>query len=496
MSAARIVVVEDDRIVSRDIQEQLHRLGYAVAGVAVSGEEAIEVARRERPGLVLMDIRLEGALDGIEAAEAIRRTFRIPVIFLTAYADDDTVRRATHAEPFGYLLKPFEDQQLRTTIEMALYKHEAERRLEASERRYATTLASIGDGVIATDGSGLVTFMNPVAEGLTGWTLADAAGVPVTQVFRIINEDTRATVEDPVAKVLRLGTIVGLANHTLLLARDGREIPIDDSGSPIIDDDGEITGAVLVFRDITGRRKMDEALRDAQSQLALVARLTRLGELAASIAHEVNQPLTAILSNAETCLRYLDEARAAAERMVGNGHRAGEVVKSIRSLATRSTPELGAVDMNAVVVEVLDLVRGEIRRNEVRIELDLAADLRPVTGDRVQLQQVLLNLVSNAIEAMIDEPADNRLLRIGTATMRSGEATVSVEDAGPGLDAALSDKIFEPLYTTKRGGMGLGLSICRSIVEAHGGSIRMIAPGDTGKGTTFVFTIPVSADAG
>ena len=493
MTPASILVVEDDRIVARDIQEQLKRIGHSVVGSVARGEDAVTAAASRRPDLVLMDIRLEGALDGIEAAEQIRAASRIPVVFLTAYADDETVRRASLAEPFGYLIKPFEDSQLRTVIEMALYKHAAERRLEQSERRYATTLASIGDAVIATDRAARVTFMNPVAEALTGWQLADAIDQPITDVFRIINEDTRRTVEDPAAKVLRLGTLVGLANHTLLIAKDGREIPIDDCGSPIVDDARDISGAVLVFRDISHRRQMDEALREAQSNLALVARLTRLGELAASIAHEVNQPLTAIVSNAETCLRYLDEARQAAERLVNNGHRAGDVVRSIRNLASRST-EMTDVDINTVILEVLDLVRGELRRSECVVETALADDLPTVSGDRVQLQQVALNLIMNAMESMADESAGPRTIGIVSSIGHDGDVCVTVEDSGVGL-VGMPERVFEPLFTTKREGMGLGLSICRSIVEAHGGRIWATGREAGAPGTRFIFTIPVLPDA-
>ena len=209
--------------------------------------------------LVLMDIRIEGNVDGIEAARLIRERLDIPVIYLTAYADDDTLRRASVTEPYGYLLKPFEELQLRTAIEMALFRHGAERRLRDSERRYAVTLSSIGDAVIATDDRLTVTFMNPVASALTGWPIALALGRPLLDVFRIINEDTGDTVEDPAARVLRTGTVVGLANHTALVARDGRVLPIDDCGSPIIDDRGGITGVVLVFRDVTQRRQAEEA---------------------------------------------------------------------------------------------------------------------------------------------------------------------------------------------------------------------------------------------
>jgi two-component system, cell cycle sensor histidine kinase and response regulator CckA len=487
--ATSILIVEDDRVVARDIQQQIRRLGYTIAGTAATGEDAVQVALDTSPSLVLMDIRLAGDIDGIEAARKIKARNRVPIIFLTAYADDETVRRAASAEPFGYLLKPFEENQLRTAIEIALYKHATERKLRESERRYATTLSSIGDAVIATDSLGKITFMNPVAESLTRWTMVDALALPVTDVFKIVNEDTRQTVEDPIAKVLRLGTTVGLANHTILVAKDGSELPIDDCGSPIIDDDGNISGAVLVFRDVTHRKQMDDALRDAQSDLALVARLTRLGELAASIAHEINQPLTAILSNAETCARYLEEAKAAAERVANNSQRAGEVIKSIRSLGSNTQSRIEAIDINQVIGEVVELLRSEIRRHGAVVETSLTPNLPKLLGDRTQLQQVVLNILTNALEAMTIRDGLERRVLITSGVSAEGQAMVSVTDSGVGLSPGEVDKVFEAMFTTKREGMGLGLSICRSIVEAHGG--RIWASSGVNPGATFNFTVPM-----
>jgi PAS domain S-box-containing protein len=493
MRPARILVVEDDRVVARDIQEQLKRIGHSVAAATARGEDAVVLAAQLQPELILMDIRLEGELDGIDAAAEIRTSSKLPVLFLTAYSDEDTVVRASQAQPFGYLLKPFDESQLRTAIEIALYKHDAEQRLAASERRYATTLASIGDAVIASDAHAKVTFMNPVAELLSGWESTEALGRSITEVFRIVNEDTRQIVEDPTEKVLRLGITVGLANHTLLISRDGREVPIDDCGAPIVDEHGAMTGAVLVFRDIGPRRRMDEALQEAQNNLAMMARMTRLGELAASIAHEINQPLMAIVSNAETCLRYLNEARLkeaheAAERLVRNGNRAGDILRSIRNLASRST-QFGSVDINVVIRDVGELLRGEFRRHECKFDLRLAPDLPLVWGDPVQLQQVVLNLVMNAIEAMAN--VDDRS-RIVTATSRRAEMStveVSIEDTGAGMPFP-PENAFEPLFTTKRDGMGLGLSICHSIIETHRGAIEGSHRMDGGSGARFTFAVP------
>jgi CheY-like chemotaxis protein len=163
MTPARILIVEDDRIVARDIQHQVSRIGHTVVGITPRGDDVVPLALQWQPNLVLMDIRLEGDIDGIDAAQQIREKCGIPVIYLTAYADDHTLQRAGITEPFGYLLKPFESTQLRTAIEMALYKHAAERRLRESERRYAVTLSSIGNAVIATDDKLLITLMNPAA---------------------------------------------------------------------------------------------------------------------------------------------------------------------------------------------------------------------------------------------------------------------------------------------------------------------------------------------
>jgi two-component system, cell cycle sensor histidine kinase and response regulator CckA len=268
MTAAptKILIVEDERIVARDIQRRLTRFGYQVVGVTGNGQVAAQLVKSVRPDLVLMDIHLEGASDGVSAAETIRADSGTPVVYLTAYADEQTLQRARVTEPFGYILKPFEERELRTVIEMALYRHGSERKLRESERRYAVTLASIGDAVIATDEQARITFMNPVAEALTGYSAAEASGKLLGDVFRIESEDTGEPLLNPVAKVLRTGTVTGLTNHCVLVARDGRRIPIDDSGAPIRADGDRPLGAVMVFHDISARRRSDEAIRKAEQK--------------------------------------------------------------------------------------------------------------------------------------------------------------------------------------------------------------------------------------
>jgi two-component system cell cycle sensor histidine kinase/response regulator CckA len=202
---------------------------------------------------------LEGAMDGIEAAEAIRRRDDVPVIYLTAHSDPATLARAKLTGPFGYILKPFEERDLAAQIEMALYKHQTDRQLREQREWLRVTLTSIGDAVIAADAAGHITFLNPVAESLTGWPAEEASGRPLSEVVPLINEQNGQPLEGPVARVLREGRTMALANHAALVSRDGRIVPIEDSAAPILDAAGQVIGAVLVFHDVTEKRRAEKA---------------------------------------------------------------------------------------------------------------------------------------------------------------------------------------------------------------------------------------------
>jgi len=246
------------------------------------------------------------------------------------------------------------------------------------------------------------------------------------------------------------------------------------------------------------RVRAEEALRNAQADLARVARLTTMGELAASIAHEVNQPLMAVVTNADTCLRWLakdppdlDETREAAERIVSAGHRAADIIRTIRTLARKSATEVTRFDVNSAISDVLALTSGELRRYDVLLETQLSAGLEPVSGDRGQIQQVILNLTVNAIEAMTAGRHTPRVLRVSSQMAGRNNVLIAVADTGTGLDPTTVDGIFDAFFTTKPDGMGMGLSICRSIVEAHGG--RLWASSNSPRGSIFQFTVPAAA---
>jgi C4-dicarboxylate-specific signal transduction histidine kinase len=248
------------------------------------------------------------------------------------------------------------------------------------------------------------------------------------------------------------------------------------------------------------QRRTEEALQVARTELARVVRITTIGELAASIAHEVNQPLAAVVANADACVAWLArdnpdlvEARAAAERTTQGATRASEVIGRIRSLINKTAPERARVQINEIIGEVVALAHRQASKNEVSVETDLAPDLPPILGDRIQLQQVILNLMLNGVEAMTGVRDRSRRLRIRSQMQDAHQVRVSVEDSGIGVKPEIMGRLFEPFFTTRSQGIGMGLPISRSIIEAHGG--RLWAESTVNQGSVFQFTLPRGGDA-
>lgn len=266
MSSARILVVEDEGIIAQDIKNCLEGLGYDVPDVVFTGEEAIEKVGKIQPDLVLMDIVLKGEKDGIETAREIRDRYNIPIVYLTAYEDDKTLKRARATEPLGYILKPFEERYLRSSIEMALYKHKMEFKLKERETWLSTILHSVADAVIVTDENGKITFMNPNAESLTGWTISEVHYHELQDVIVFINEETRTQIENPVIKVLQENIVLNRSNHIIFYNKNGNEISIDYSASPIKDEKEKLIGVVLVLHDVSDRKIAENALRESEKK--------------------------------------------------------------------------------------------------------------------------------------------------------------------------------------------------------------------------------------
>ncbi len=363
-------------------------------------------------------------------------------------------------------------------------------RIRASEQRLATTLRSIGDAVMATDERGLVSISNPLAERLTGWPLAEARGKPMDDVFRIINEDTRASVESPVTKALREGKTVGLANHTLLIRRDGTELPIEDSAAPITDDAGRVLGVVLAFRDASKRRAAELAMRDADR---------RKDEFLAVLAHELRNPLAPIRQATEIArspaatadqIRWSHDVIA---RQVGHMARLLDDLLDV-SRITRGTLEVrkSRADLGAIVADAVEMARPLIEARGHELEVDVAEEHLPVDADPLRIAQVIANLLTNA--AKFTHAGGHIRL---SASREGRKAAVSITDDGIGLTQDALADIFQMFvqiaapFDRGESGLGVGLALSKGLIELHGGEIEAQSAG-LGTGSTFVLRLPLA----
>jgi PAS domain S-box-containing protein len=531
---AKILIVEDESIVAFNIQNRLEGLGYVVAAIVSSGEAALQIAAQNHPDLVLMDIKLKGRIDGIEAAAQIRNCFNIPVVYLTAYTDDETLNRAKLTEPYGYILKPFESRDLCTTIEVALYNHQMEKQRQERAQWLATTLQSMGDAVITTDSQGLVTFMNPVAEAITRWKQEEVLGHDLTQVFQTINEKTREVVENPVVVALRKGATVGLENHTLLISKDGNEIPIDDSAAPIKNEDGNILGAVLVFHDITEQQQIQSLLESTNEELevkvaesttqlmqaneqlrAEIAQRQRLeselllalekerelnelkSRIIATVSHEYRTPLTTILSSIELLEQY--NSRLTEEKKQKHFQRIKASIKYLTKLVNNmlfvNQAEAGSLGFDPAPLDLEQVAREwveEFRLQDAgqhRIIFDCQGASTQALLDGKLLESMLRNLLSNAIKYS-PEGSQVRLELV----FEQSEVVFSISDQGIGILPAEQEQIFNAFFRGSNigitPGVGLGLVIVKECVDLHGGTIAVDS--EVGVGTTFTVTLPLA----
>jgi PAS domain S-box-containing protein len=338
-------------------------------------------------------------------------------------------------------------------------------------------------------------FWSAESFNIFGYDQAPSANIDM--VLQRVHPEDLALVQRVIAQASSSGRDFDF-EHRLLMP-DGTVKYVHAVGHAVRDqaDELEFIGSVM---DVTAAKRAGEELHKAQANLAHAARVMTLGELAASIAHEINQPLAAIATSSNACLRWLartppdlDAASRAAVRIAQDAHRAGDVIRGLRALAKKSGPQLMPFDIAGAIQEVLALTRSDLHRHGVELHMNLSAQLPPVIGDCVQLQQVLLNLIMNAIQAMATVADRRRELTISVSPAAPERIQVTVEDNGPGLDPAFVQRIFDPFFTTKSGGLGLGLSISRSIIEAHGG--QLWATPRAPHGTAFHFTIPVTSDA-
>jgi PAS domain S-box-containing protein len=494
MAKAKILVVEDESIIALDIASRLRSLGYTVPAMASSGEEAIEKVAQICPDLVLMDINLKNGMDGIEAASRIQAYSDVPVIYLTAHADDATIQRAKLAQPFGYVLKPVEENELHTNIEMALYRHRMEKKLKESESWLSTTLNSIGDAVIATDTQARIQLLNSVAERLTGWTQQEAAGRDSAEVFKILDGRTHTPMGNPVTQVLHEGIATELGDNVLLVAKDGKEIPIDDSAAPIKDDQDNISGVVVIFRDVTRRRQAEEALRQRTAELE--KRNEELDAFAHTAAHDLKSPLSLIVGYAQVLEEIAQENGHTLpdedmglylNRIVQTGLKMGTIIDELLLLSAVRNTEVSTepLDMKRIVTGAQARLALMIENHRAEI---VPTDTWPASvGHAPWIEEVWANYLSNAIKYGGQPPR----VEVGATMQPDGMVRFWVKDNGRGIAPGDQKRLFSPftrLDQDRANGHGLGLSIVRRIVEKLGGQVAVES--EVGRGSVFSFTLP------
>ena len=365
-------------------------------------------------------------------------------------------------------------------------------RVEETLREQAALLDLTHDTVFVRDERDVIVYWNRGAEELYGWTKEEAVGTVAHSRMQTLFP---VPLPDIMAELSRAGRWEGELVHT---RRDGSPVTVASRWSLQRAAPGRPPAVLETNNDITERKRAEEALHQVQVELARVTRVTTLGELAASIAHEINQPLAAIVADANACLNWLGadypplaQVREALGAIVSDGNRAADVLIRIRSLLARSVVAREPCQLDRIVADVLPLVRPELGRQGIALQMSLAVDLPPVLGDRIQLQQVLINVLVNAAEAMREVPVERRRLDVRAACELVDDrpcAVVAVEDRGVGLGGLEPDRLFDAFYTTKPGGLGMGLSISRSIVEGHGG--RLWATANPKHGATFHLALP------
>jgi PAS domain S-box-containing protein len=368
------------------------------------------------------------------------------------------------------------------------------KRAEQVTRLLAAIVESSHDAIVSKSLNGVITSWNKGAERLFGYSAEEAVGQNITLIIPPERRHEERTIVEQLTRGERVDNF-----ETVRMHKDGTLLDVSLTISPMKDASGRVVGASKLARDITERKRAEEALRQAQTDLAHASRLTTMGEFTASLAHEVKQPIAAIVTDANTCVRWitrdepdLKEVREAAWRIVKDANRASEIINRVRLLFKKGTPQRELVDVNEVAREMIILLGDEASRRSISVRTELAEDIPHVIGDRVQLQQVLMNLIVNGVEAMHDVDG-TRELTIKSQPGENNEVLLSVSDTGMGLPRHQTDDIFNAFFTTKTHGTGMGLRISRSIVESHGG--RLWAADNSPRGASFCFTLPTKAEA-
>lgn len=465
---AKILIVEDSFIVALHLQTTLESENYEVVAKLESGEAALAFLEKQKPDLVLMDIMLGGELDGIETATQIRNKFFLPVIYITALTDRETIQRAKITEPFGYLTKPFEDREIFTVIEMALYKHGIDAKLRSSEERFFSTVNSISDAVVVINNDFKITYMNPSAEGMTQFTLAEALDKNIDDVVRLKDQNTEEFPVNPIQCELRAVKHNTMPDQLILITKRGIEKPIGESSlSPLLDNYGNLTGLVLIFKDITEKREHERLLRDLDKQkmmLILEGQEQERSRIAKDLHDGLGQMLNAIKMNVNVLVKSQAEANALYKLI-------DEAIQESKRMAENLLPsKLKDFDLATCIRSLCNQITTE--NKQITFFSSGTVDTLK-QSNKVNLYRIVQEAINNAVK---HSEAKHIAVNLNEEHSR---IRLSIEDDGKGMVYGRTDEANQ-----KR-----GLVNMRERAEIMGGSLSIES--DAARGTLVIVEVPV-----
>ena len=494
MTSQRVLIVEDETIVAADIRENLRSLGYSVPAVIASAEEAISAASQNHPDLVLMDIQLRGRIDGIEAARLVQGRLNIPVVFITAFADESTIQRAKSTDPYGYIVKPFGKKELQSTIAIALHKHQSERRHRTSEEWLMSLIKNMGEGVLAVDKTGSICLMNPSAERIIDGSLEETLGAHWSDVIEFTGH-SRVSRNHPFLLALQEGETVQLPECPVRFIKTARRAVLAGSVAPVPGPASNPGGAIFAFRDQTEQQRLERQYQRSRH-------LESLQTLASGVAHNLNNILMIISGYSESLIRHFPEEDPAfrdVHMIQKSTERASAFTHQLLSFSRRQPADLKVISVNEIVSDCEHMLR-HILGEHIEMVLNLDPRLGKSEIDPRHLQQVLMALAMNSRDAMplggalsvrtsnldIDLAFASKFVDVPPGPYVSLEVT----DSGVGMGDDLQSRVFDPFLTTKERGKatGLGLAAVYGIIKQAGGHIWFES--ELGKGTRFCIYLP------
>jgi signal transduction histidine kinase/response regulator RpfG family c-di-GMP phosphodiesterase len=486
----RMLVVEDESVIAQDIKNSLLNMGYEVMNVVASGEEAVGQAEQKKPDLVLMDIVLQGKMDGIEAAGRIRSSVNIPVIYLTAYADENILEGAKLTEPFGYMIKPFEEKELYFTIEMALYKHAMQERLLEQGRFVRDILDSLTHPFYVIDANDYT-----IKVANTAANLGNLSGNPTCYALTHREAGPCHSLEHPCPLKMVKETGRAVTVEHVHYDKDGRARDVEVHCYPIFEGEGKVARVIEYSLDITERKRLEKQFLESQ-------KMESVGRLASGVAHDFSNIMSAVLGYSEMAMMELPEDHPAHEKLKiirDAGEKAAVLTRQLLAFSSKQVLSMKPLNLNAVVEDMAKMLIRLIGE-DIRLRLETKGRMENVMADQGQISQILLNLAVNARDAMpkggdlVIETSEVELdaeFAKRYADVEPGPyVMLAVTDTGEGIEKKFMDNIFEPFFTTKQKGKGtgLGLATVYGIVKQHKGHISVYS--EEGMGTSFHIYLP------